>query len=177
MSLLLKILVLAATAAAVASLVGLALQLHRPQRLRARAGLGTTDALKWREFVRLTSEVLARRGFRAVEEEHALNPRGYDLAFQRGNKRYLVQFKQGRATRVNAESLRQLRQAMTEHEAAGGLVISTGTVERHAGALDPTIEILEGEALWLELEPLLEGKLREVATAAIRHSFQLRIGS
>lgn len=177
MGLLLKIVVLLAVAVLAAGLIAAALKLHRPSRLRARAGLGATDALKWREFVRLTSELLARRGFRPVEEEHALNPRGYDLAFQRGSKRYLVQFKQGRATRVNADSLKALRQAMAEQDAAGGLVISTGQIDRHIGVLDPTIEILHGEALWNELEPLLEGKLKEAAESAIRHSFQLRLGA
>ncbi len=176
MSLLLKIVVLLAVASVTAGLIAAALRLHRPNQIRARVGLGATDVLKWREFVRLTSELLARRGFRPLEEEHALNPRGYDLAFQRGSKRYLVQFKQGRATRVNAESLRALRQAMAEQDAAGGLVISTGQIDRHLGVSDPTIEIVHGEALWNELEPLLEGRLKEAAQSAIRHSFQIRIG-
>ncbi|GIX32301.1 MAG: hypothetical protein KatS3mg125_0257 [Lysobacterales bacterium] len=177
MSLILKVLVLLVVTILVAGIVAVLLMVHRPRRIRARAGLGATDSLKWREFVRLTSDLLARRGFRPIEEEHALNPRGYDLAFQRGSKRYLVQFKQGRATKVNPESLKALRQAMAEQDAAGGIVISTGQIDRHVGVLDPTIEILHGEALWNELEPLLEGKLKETAESAIRHSFQLRIGT
>jgi restriction system protein len=164
-------------AALAAALVAyLALGLNRIRRLEVRTGLAGLHALKWREFAQLVGDVMRRRGLHMSSEPRAAGEGGFDLKFERGNQCYLVQIKHGGSTHVGATALRDLREAIATEGAGGGMVVTSGAVaadvRSERGAI--IIEILHGEGLWKELEPLLPEELRDNVAARIRRQVALR---
>ena len=152
--------------------------LNRRQRIEAGSGMATLNALKWRDFARLVSDLMRRRGLEPVPEDsdsgHGID--GFDLRFARGNQRYLVRVKQGPATHVSAGTLRELRAAIAAEDAGGGVVVTSGLVDREALAIRSSVavEIVHGEALWKELLNVLPTDLRAQTTSRIRRMMLLR---
>lgn len=160
----------------VALLAYLGLGLRGRRKLEARVGLAALDTMKWREFAHLVNELMRSRGLTPIRAESSFGDAGFDLKFERGNQRYLVLIKHGGTTRVGASTLRDLRAAISTEGAGGGVVVSTGTVDRDARVArsDITIEILHGEALWKELSRQLPEDLATAARARIRIQFGMR---
>ncbi len=160
-------------AAVLGAVAGLAtfftLGLSSRRRLELRAAMAWLNDLKWRDFARVLTGLLAQRGLQPHEAERKPGDDGFDLLMVRGTSRYLVQCKHGAAFRLNAASLRELSKVMGMQGADGAIVLTTGRSEPGARALaeNERIEIIDQEPLWTQLRPLLpESDRKRIETLA-----------
>lgn len=146
-----------------------ALGLASRKRLELRSAMAWLNALKWRDFARVLTGLLAQRGLQPHEVERKPGDDGFDLLMVRGTTRYVVQCKHGAAFRVTPTAVRELAKVMGIQGADGAIVLTTGRSEPAARSLaeGERIEIIDQEPLWTQLRPLLpETDRRHIAERA-----------
>jgi restriction system protein len=105
--------------------------------------------LSWGDFERLVGEGFRRRGFEVAERGGGGPDGGVDLTLAKGHERFLVQCKQWRARQVGVSVVRELYGVMAAEGAAGGYVVTSGTLTKDARqfASGRNIELIDGRAL------------------------------
>ena len=165
-------------AGAAVVLVGyFALGLHRRARLETEAGLAALNGLRWREFADVAIAYLRTRGFEHAGREHRPGEGGFDLLLDREGQRYVAVLKPSSAYELQAETVRELGTIMQGVPAAGGLVLTTGTVrdEALAVAQRQRIEVIAADRLWRELAPLMKPELVHDAIELAHRQYRERL--
>lgn len=113
--------------------------------------------LDWREFERLVANSYRAHGFEVTTTAPGADG-GIDLVLARGAERYLVQCKHWRTSMVGAPVIRELYGLVVAHQAAGGIVVTSGTFSQEAYdfARRVGIQLLGGPAT---LELVAAGRL------------------
>jgi restriction system protein len=129
---------------------------HRMRREETAAGLVALSGISWRAFVRMVLDALERRGYgRPVEQEDDTGDR--DFMLEKDGRHWLLSCKHGSAYVLGRPVINQLANDILLKNAAGGILVTQGRIDSDARALAATqdIELLNGEALWLELRDAL----------------------
>ncbi len=143
-------------------------------------GIHSLSAMRWREFAGLVLEMLFRRGYVAAE----LHPLGSgdqsDILLKREDGLCVLSCKHGSAYRLGGSAVEELANSVRMNDAAGGIMVTPGSFapDAYAHARHQRIELIDGKALWPEIEPLLPEPLRKQvqAYAAGRAKRGLSIG-
>lgn len=153
----------------VAVLLGLAAtfylrKIRLPQMERA-AGIASLTDMRWRAYIKVALDALAKRGYSLVGEAGSDG----DYLLARDDGQWLFSTRHGGSSRVDSYALAELAKDIRMRGADGGLVVSPGTfapdIVRKAKL--QYIELLDGTALWPELQPLLpEGQYGAAAEPA-----------
>jgi restriction system protein len=111
-------------------------------------GRSALNAMSGSQFELLMGESFRRKGY-AVPPRSGCVEGGLDLALKKGGDTFLVRYKQWRAIRVGADTVRELDAVMAERGVTGGFVVTSGTFtdEARAFALGKRIELIDGTAL------------------------------
>jgi hypothetical protein len=151
------------------------LSLVKQRQLVVAGGIATLAGMRWREFSRFVIEALQAQGFEAHPDEH--NPDQTDLRLTRGGHTWLLSCKQGVSTRITGTQVGELADAIRLNGAAGGILVTLGTIEPSARKLAGNIDMLDGQTLWPLIDPLLppsvHNGLRDKAKARITRTSAL----
>lgn len=132
------------------------------------AGLAALRELSWKEFAALVVKAFETRGFKPVAGARKPGDDGVDHVLERGGQRHILQVKHGGAYHVGAAAVRRLLAVLDQQHAAGGILATSGEFDaaaREAAKRQPVV-LLEGEAMWQQVGPLLPASA--VATAQAR---------
>ncbi len=154
----------------VAVLLGLAASFYlrkiRLPQLERAAGIASLTELRWRAFIKIALEALAKRGYSLVGDEG--NDGDYLLA--RDGGQWLLSTRHGGSSRIDSHALAEFARDIQMRGADGGLVVSPGAfaprIVREAKL--QYIELLDGPTLWPELRPLLPVGQYEAAAEPAR---------
>lgn len=145
------------TALIVASVIGGATMAYlwaiKRKQLVVAGGIATLAGMRWREFSRFVIEALQQQGFEASPTEGGVEQT--DLRLIRNGQLWLLSCKQGANYRITGPQVRELADAVRLNGAAGGLLATLGTVDPSARKAGQGIELLDGQALWPLIDPLL----------------------
>src|SRR5690606_21053400 len=166
-------------AAIVAAAIGAAasawLWLSRRPQDEAVAGLASIAGMRWREFSRFVLDAMRHRGYEVDPEPVALTgTRPAEFVMHRDGRKWLLGCRHGEHAGLEPRTVHALENALLANGAAGAVLVATSGVgqdARRALASLPRLQLLEGQALWRELAPMLPESLRdEAATAASRQA-------
>lgn len=172
---------IAATVLAVATWLAASgyLWLVRRRENETSAGLHALAGLHWRDF-----SYMVRRAMReqrdlqdATVDEHASQEPQSDFVMTRGDARWLLSCKHGRAYRIGSAAVNELGAAARLMGAQGGILITEGKVQRDgiAAAEKQAVEILDGRRIWPMLKPYLPSELEDGVIGASRRRAQRHI--
>lgn len=154
------------TALLVAVVVGAALSAYlwwiRCRRLEMAGGIAALAAMRWREFSHFVVEALHAQGFE-VSQAPPLAERGQqaDLALTREGATWLLVCKQGANYRIGPAQIDELANAVQFNGAAGGILATLGRIHPDARKNPRALELLDGQALWTLIDPLLPPSLHD----------------
>ncbi|MCW0400177.1 hypothetical protein NB688_002274 [Xanthomonas sacchari] len=155
------------------------LWLVRRRENEASAGLHALAGLHWRDF-----SYMVRRAMReqrdlqdATVDEHTSQEPQSDFVMTRGDARWLLSCKHGRAYRIGSAAVNELGAAARLMGAQGGILITEGKVQRDgiAAAEKQAVEILDGPRIWPLLKPYLPSELEDGVIGASRRRAQRHI--
>jgi hypothetical protein len=128
---------------------------HRAVIAASKDGTDTLASLHWRELVKYTLDVMRRRGY--APESETLGGDGAMCPMHRDGRRWLLQCKHGASGMIGPSALQPLLNAIKLENAEGGVFVSPGHVTEQTRALAKLqgVDIVDGAALWPELQPLL----------------------
>ncbi|MCC4590357.1 restriction endonuclease [Xanthomonas sacchari] len=172
---------IAATVLAVAAWLAASLYLWlvRRRENETSAGLHALAGLHWRDF-----SYMVRRAMReqrdlqdATVDEHTSQEPQSDFVMTRGDARWLLSCKHGRAYRIGSAAVNELGAAARLMGAQGGILITEGKVQRDgiAAAEKQAVEILDGRRIWPLLKPYLPSELEDGVIGASRRRAQRHI--
>lgn len=141
------------------------------------AGLDVLRTLGWKEFAQFVARAFELRGFKAEGGMRKPGEDGVDLVMMRGNQRHLLQIKHGGAYLVGAQVVRRLTALVETQNAAGAIVVTSGRFDEPARAATrgQPVTLVDGEALWAQLQPVLpEHMMTESAARADERAQQSR---
>lgn len=136
----------------------------RRRQDEAATGIRALSAMRWREFSHFVLDAMRHRGYDVLTHEDDIE-RGQQTEFllARDGQRWLLSCKHGSAYRIAAPAVAELAGSIKFQGARGGILVTPGRIE--SGARLPAsvaaIELVDGEALWPEVEPLLPPTLVE----------------
>lgn len=155
------------------------LWLVRRRENETTAGLHALAGLHWRDF-----SYMVRRAMReqrdlqdAALDEHASQEPQSDFVMTRGQARWLLSCKHGRAYRIGSAAVNELGAAARLMGAQGGILVTEGKVQRDgiAAAGKQSVEILDGRRIWPMLKPYLPSELEDGVVGASRRRAQRHI--
>jgi len=121
------------------------------------AGLAALRELGWKEFGTLVVKAFETRGFKPATGARKPGDDGIDQLLERGGQKHILQIKHGGAYHVGAAAVRRLLVVIDQQHAAGGILATSGEFDsaaREAAKRQPVV-LLEGDALWQQIGPLL----------------------
>ncbi len=141
------------------------------------AGLLALAGMRWKDFSRLALDAMHHRGLRkvAVEKDDA-QEQSSSFVLSRDNQRWLLACKHGSAYRIGSATVDELAAELRLMGATGGILVTQGVLDKtgRAKADKHNIEVLDGNHLWPEVKPMVDGNLRnriisDAAGRARRH--------
>ena len=136
----------------------------RLRKEEADAGIRALSAMRWREFSHFVLDAMRHRGYDVLTPDDEAD-RGQQTEFllQKDGERFLLSCKHGSAYRLTKQSISELVAAMKFQGARSGLLVTPGRIEADANkpAELARIELIDGNALWPEIAPLLPQSLGE----------------
>lgn len=141
------------------------------------AGLLALAGMRWKDFSRLALDAMHHRGLRkvAVEKDDA-QEQSSSFVLSRDNQRWLLACKHGSAYRIGSATVDELAAEIRLMGATGGILVTQGVLDKtgRAKADKHNIEVLDGNHLWPEVKPMVDGNLRnriisDAAGRARRH--------
>lgn len=136
--------------------------LRRSQRAReVQAGLEVLRTLRWKEFTQYVQQAFEKRSFHPEATPRKPGEDGVDLVLVRAGQRHLLQVKHGGAYHVGAAPVRRLASMLESHGATGGILVTSGGFDddARASAQGQPVTLLDGDALWSQLQDVLPGTL------------------
>mgnify|MGYP003562172375 CR=1 FL=1 len=170
---------------AVLGVVGaLIANLRRSQRAReVQAGLEVLRTLRWKEFTQHVQQTFEKRSFHPEATPRKPGEDGVDLVLVRAGQRHLLQVKHGGAYHVGATPVRRLASMLESHGATGGILVTSGGFDddARAAAQGQPVTLLDGDALWTQLQDVLPPALIDEAAARaaegqVRERSRLNLG-
>lgn len=138
----------------------------KERQLIVAGGIATLAGMRWREFSRFVIEALQAQGFEAHPDEH--NPEQTDLRLTRGGQTWLLSCKQGPKNRITGTQVGELTDAIRLNGAAGGILVTLGSIDPSARKIAGHVEMLDGQALWPLIDPLLPPSVHNGLNAKAR---------
>ena len=147
-----------------------------PREERAE-GIAALADMRWREFIRLTLDVLACRGYARVNDPEAASDET-DIPLERDGELWLLSSKHGASYVLGSGDIAEFANAMRMRGAKGGLLVTPGTFAPEARALaqPQRIELLDGVTLWPELRERLSPEQRAAIGAHARGNARQQSG-
>jgi hypothetical protein len=167
-----------ATVLAVAAWLAATLYLWaiRRRENETAAGLHALAGLHWRDFSRMVRRAMREQRdlHDAVADEDAAQEPKSDFVMTRGDARWLLSCKHGRAYRIGAAAVNELGAAARLIGAHGGILVTEGKVQRDgiAAAEKQSVEILDGRRIWPMLKRYLPSELEDGVIGASRRRAQ-----
>lgn len=126
-----------------------------------QAGLAYLASLRWREFTRLVLALMRTRQYRVLRSDGQADDvpaDGGDILLEREGQRTLLACKYGTGAVVGSQPLMGLAKAAELRGATHVIVVSPGRFDDEARRLGEQqgIELIDGEALWPQLRPLVD---------------------
>ena len=149
------------------------------RREESKFGLMRLCELRWNEFARIVGAALKeRRGLVIGGADRVPGTGGFDLLFQRGTGRYLVQCKNSLIQQVSAQMVGELNSMMQANEADGAIIAACGQAESKAMELaqERRIDVIAGANLWFFLKGEVPHDVREDAEAHGQRRRMVRLG-
>lgn len=150
--------------------VGLAMRAGRGSGSRERdAGLAAMRELSWKDFGALVVRAFETRGYKRLADARKPGDEGADHMLERAGHKHVLQVKHGGAYRVGVAAVRRLLTLIDQHQAAGGILATSGEFDaaaREAARRQPVV-LLEGDALWQQVGPLLPASAVVAAQARV----------
>ncbi len=148
------------------------LWLVKRRKTEIQHGLAALAGMRWREFSQIVRRAMAeQRGFQDLSgEDNSDRGTSSDFLMERGDQRWLLSCKHGRAYRISAPAINELGAAVRLTGAAGGILITEGRVERDGlvAAEKESIEVLDGRVLWHVLAPCVPDETRGMVEGIAR---------
>jgi len=140
------------------------------------AGLHALAGLHWRDFSRMVRRAMReQRDLHDVvaDEDVSQEPQS-DFVMTRGDARWLLSCKHGRAYRIGSAAVNELGAAARLMGAQGGILVTEGKVQRDgiAAADKQSVEILDGRRIWPMLKRYLPSELEDGVIGASRRRAQ-----
>lgn len=110
-------------------------------------------SLSWQAFERLVGEHFRRRGYQVRETGGSRPDGGIDLIVVKAEERYVVQCKHWKARQIGVSVIRELVGSITQSGAAGGFLVTSGTLTDPARKLaqEAGVDVVDGTTLRAEL--------------------------
>jgi len=169
---------IAATVLAVGAWLAATLYLWvvRRRENETTAGLHALAGLHWRDFSRMVRRAMReQRDLHDVvaDEDVSQEPQS-DFVMTRGDARWLLSCKHGRAYRIGSAAVNELGAAARLMGAQGGILVTEGKVQRDgiAAADKQSVEILDGRRIWPMLKRYLPSELEDGVIGASRRRAQ-----
>ena len=147
-----------------------------PREERAE-GIAALADMRWRDFIRLTLDVLACRGYARVNDPDATSDET-DIPLERDGELWLLSSKHGASYVLGSSDIAEFANAIRMRGAKGGLLVTPGTFVPEARVLaEPQrIELLDGVTLWPELRERLSPEQRHAIGATARGNARQQSG-
>lgn len=155
---LLAILTLLSTSAA---LWGYIKRRLRRRKLWARQrDLSTLKAMTWQEFELLVGETFRRLGYRVIEMGGGGADGGVDLLLTKDGRRFVVQCKHYKTSRIGAPIVREVVGVAVHKKAQGAFVVTVGSFTKAAEvfAKGKPLHLIDGHRLLAMIEKGRAGK-------------------
>ncbi|HET7844426.1 MAG TPA: restriction endonuclease [Xanthomonadales bacterium] len=168
MSIAVALIVLGLAGLATSVMLGMRAGAGSAQRERL-AGLAAMRELSWKDFAALVVKAFETRGYKPVAGARKPGDDGVDHVLERGGQKHILQVKHGGAYHVGAAAVRRLLVVLDQQHAAGGILATSGEFDsaaREAAKRQPVV-LLEGEALWQQVGPLLPATSLAVAQSRV----------
>ncbi|MCC8447733.1 restriction endonuclease [Xanthomonas translucens] len=140
------------------------------------AGLNALAGLHWRDFSRMVRRAMREQRdlHDAVADEDVSKEPQSDFVMTRGDARWLLSCKHGRAYRIGSAAVNELGATARLMGAQGGILVTEGTVQRDgiAAAEKQSVEILDGRRIWPMLKHYLPSELEDGVIGASRRRAQ-----
>ncbi|UKE45712.1 MULTISPECIES: restriction endonuclease [Xanthomonas translucens group] len=140
------------------------------------AGLNALAGLHWRDFSRMVRRAMREQRdlHDAVADEDVFQEPQSDFVMTRGDARWLLSCKHGRAYRIGSAAVNELGATARLMGAQGGILVTEGTVQRDgiAAAEKQSVEILDGRRIWPMLKRYLPSELEDGVIGASRRRAQ-----
>lgn len=150
--------------------VGMAMRAGRGSTSREReAGLAAMRELSWKDFGALVVRAFETRGYKRLPDARKPGDESADHMLERAGHKHVLQVKHGGAFRVGVAAVRRLLALIDQHQAAGGILATSGEFDaaaREAARRQPVV-LLEGDALWQQVGPLLPATAVVAAQARV----------
>ncbi|MCC4596932.1 restriction endonuclease [Xanthomonas campestris pv. phormiicola] len=169
---------IAATVLAVGAWLAATLYLWvvRRRENETTAGLHALAGLHWRDFSRMVRRAMREQRdlHDAVADEDVSQEPQSDFVMTRGDTRWLLSCKHGRAYRIGSAAVNELGAAARLMGAQGGILVTEGKVQRDgiAAADKQSVEILDGRRIWPMLKRYLPSELEDGVIGASRRRAQ-----
>jgi hypothetical protein len=150
----------------------------RHARLEIEAGIEALRTLRWKDFAQHVVHAFETRGYQPQAGQRKPGEDGVDYLLTRGRDKHLLQIKHGGAYAVGAAPVRRMLSLLDPHGATGGILVTSGHFETPArqAAKGQAVVLIDGEALWAQLTPVLPSALVEGAAAMAAERFRQRRG-
>lgn len=127
------------------------------------AGLLALAGMRWRDFSRLALDAMHHRGLRKVTvEKDDAQEQSSSFILSRDNQRWLLACKHGSAYRIGSAAVDELAAEIRLLGAVGGILVTQGVLDKtgREKAGKNNIEVLDGNHLWPEVKPMVDGNIR-----------------
>jgi hypothetical protein len=130
-------------------------------RLEVEAGLDALRTLRWKDFAQHVVHAFETRGYQPQAGQRKPGEDGVDYLLTRGRDKHLLQIKHGGAYAVGTAAVRRLLSMLDAQGATGGILVTSGHFETQArqAAKGQALVLVDGEALWAQLLPVLPAAL------------------
>ncbi|CTP85441.1 restriction endonuclease [Xanthomonas graminis] len=156
--------------------VTLYLWVVRRRENETSAGLNALAGLHWRDFSRMVRRAMREQRdlHDAVADQDVSQEPQSDFVMTRGDARWLLSCKHGRAYRIGSAAVNELAAAARLMGAQGGILVTEGKVQRDgiAAAEKQSVEILDGRSIWPMLKRYLPSELEDGVIGASRRRAQ-----
>jgi len=131
-------------------------QWQRKNLFKNQISLMTIQKLNWKQFEIMISEAFREKGYQVTETADGPDG-GVDLVLMKGGKKFFVQCKHWKKTKVGVKEVRELNGIVAAKSAYGGILVTSGTFTSEALEFAEVchIELIDGKEL-NQLIPHLE---------------------
>ena len=143
------------------------------------AGTRALAAMRWREFSHFVLDAMRHRGYDLLTvDDEAERGQQTEFMLSKNGQRFLLSCKHGAAYRLAAPAVAELAANIRFQGVSGGLLVTPGQIEpeARAPAAQAKITLIDGEALWPEVAPLLPHSLRDASRHAADTHAKRQIG-
>jgi hypothetical protein len=128
------------------------------------AGIAALSAMRWREFSHFVLDAMRHRGYDLLTpQDEAERGQQAEFLLSGHGRRWLLGCKHGSAYRLSPQAVAEFAANMRFQGAVGGFLVTPGHIEADARrpAREANIELIDGDALWPEVAPLLPQSLTD----------------